>query len=183
MVKGWQKMKIIMVVVTSINGKITRADESDFYKWTSKEDEDYFFDLLKKNKVVLMGSNSFNAVKEKIKPDPDRLRIILTSQPEKYNNFKVAGEIEFWSNTPIQTVKKLERLGYKKIILTGGGAVNSSFLKDGLVDEVWITIEPKLFGSGKPVTGPNNFDIDLKLKELVQLNKKGTLLLKYLVIK
>lgn len=176
-------MKVIMVMVSTLNGKITNGDDPNIYTWTSKEDKNYFFSLLKKNRVVVMGSNTYNAVKDKIQLRRNLLRIVFTRNLRKYSREIIPKQLEFISNSPKQLVKNLKERGYKKILIVGGGKVNSSFLKTGLVDEFYLTLEPKIFGEGKALFEEGAFENKLQLISVKKLNKKGTLLLKYKLLK
>ncbi len=51
-----------------------------------------------------------------------------------------------------QLLKILYKNGIKKILLEGGGTINWSFLKRGLVDELIITIAPYILGGSDSVT-------------------------------
>jgi 2,5-diamino-6-(ribosylamino)-4(3H)-pyrimidinone 5'-phosphate reductase len=46
----------------------------------------------------------------------------------------------------------LRKLGIRKILLEGGGALNWSMLNNGLVDEVSVAITPRILGGEKAVT-------------------------------
>ena len=46
----------------------------------------------------------------------------------------------------------LRKLGIRKILLEGGGALNWSMLSSGLVDEVSVAITPRILGGEKAVT-------------------------------
>ena len=52
-------MKVVMVAVVSANGKLTRGNDPDIYKWTSKEDQNFFFSLISKSKLIVMGSGTY----------------------------------------------------------------------------------------------------------------------------
>src|SRR5438309_4082718 len=57
---------------------------------------------------------------------------------------------------PLVSVKillqTLRKLGIRKILLEGGGALNWSMLSSGLVDEVSVAITPRILGGEKAVT-------------------------------
>ncbi|MDO8429688.1 MAG: dihydrofolate reductase [Candidatus Daviesbacteria bacterium] len=175
-------MKITMVGVMSLDGKITKGISSDIYKWTSLEDQKHFFSQIKKNNLLVMGSQTYEAARDKIKLTKEKLRVILTRDPQKYTPEEIPNILEFSSDSPKVLVKKLEARGYKKMLLLGGGIINSLFLKSSLVNELQITIEPKIFGLGKNLVSDDKLDVDLKLLEIKKLNSKGTLLLVYKVL-
>lgn len=176
------KMKVIMVEVSSINGKMTHGLGENIYEWSSKEDRDYFFDLIDKNNLIVMGSGTYNAVKPVIKLSPDKLRVILTRNLGKYKKETIKNILEFSSETPRKLVARLGKK-YKKMLLVGGAQIVALFLKEGLIDEIYLTVEPVVFGSGKPLFAEGNFEANLILASIKKLNKKGTLLLKYVVEK
>jgi 2,5-diamino-6-(ribosylamino)-4(3H)-pyrimidinone 5'-phosphate reductase len=49
-------------------------------------------------------------------------------------------------------LRTLRKLGIRKILLEGGGALNWSTLNSGLVDEVSVAITPRILGGEKAVT-------------------------------
>lgn len=173
-------MKIILVVVTSIDGKTTKWDKPDIHDLSSKQDQDYFFSTLSKNNLVIMGRRTFEVANPDIYKNPKKLRVVITKNPKKYKN--VEGRLEYTSLPPKQIIANLEKRGFKQAMLVGGSEINSLFFKEGLVNEIWITIEPKIFGTGNDLTANQNLDVKLKLKSLKKLNKNGTLLLKYNVL-
>lgn len=175
-------MKVIMVAVSSLNGKITRGEDPNIYPWTSKEDSNFFFSQIEKNNLIVMGSKTYDVVKKFIKHRKNRLRIVLTKNPNKYLSQTIKGMLEFANDNPLKLIKKLEDRGYKKMLLVGGGAINSLFLKHNLVNEIYLTIEPKIFGTGKNLIADEDLDLSLKLMNIRKLNTQGTLLLKYKVI-
>ena len=40
-----------------------------------------------------------------------------------------------------------QKLGYKKVLIEGGPTLIGSFLKEKLLDELFITIAPKIYGT------------------------------------
>jgi len=170
-------------MVSTLNGKITKGDDSNIYEWTSKEDQEYFFSLLAKNNVVIMGSKTYDVVKSRIRLRKNLLRIVLTKDPKKYIQEIIPGQLEFSNENLHDLVKRLELKRYKRILIVGGAKVNSSFIKARLVDELFLTIEPKIFGKGKPLFDEGKFDKSLELMTIRKLNKSGTLLLKYKLLK
>lgn len=175
-------MKIIMAAVSSLNGKITKGEDPNIYSWTSKEDSKMFFSLIKKNNLIIMGSKTYEIARKIIKHKRNKLRVVLTRNPKKYSEETIKGILEFSSEKPLALIKKLENRGYRKMLLLGGGTINSLFLKSKLVNEIYLTIEPQIFGSGKNLIGEDRFRVCLKLISIKKLNSQGTLLLKLRVI-
>lgn len=175
-------MQVIMVMVATVNGRITRGDDPNIYTWTSKEDADFFFSLMNRHTLIIMGSSTYEAAKEKIKPDKDRLRIVLTADPRKYEADLIPGKLEFSNKKPRELLAGLAAEGYKTVLLVGGGILNAAFLQDNLVTDLYLTVEPKIFGTGKPLIGDGEFERSLLLQSVERLNPQGTLLLRYTVL-
>lgn len=173
-------MKIILLYVSSIDGKLTKWGQSKVHNWTSPEDAEYFLAVRKQNNLIVMGSKTFNAVKPN--PEEGTLRIVMTEQPKKYQQYALPGQIEFSNESPERLVNRLETQ-YKQMILLSGKTLSTAFLKKKLVNELWLTIEPKIFGIGDPLVTEEKLDIQLQLIKLQKLNRKGTLLIKYKVEK
>jgi dihydrofolate reductase len=171
-----------MVMVTTLDGKITKGDDPHIHQWTSKEDQEYFSSLIKSNNLLVFGSQTYEAAKNRMHLSQGKLRVVLTRNPEKYKRDSVPGQLEFSNESPRQLVARLRKKGYKTLLLLGGGVVNALFLRAGLVDELHLTLEPKIFGRGKALVN-EEVNVSLKLTSVKKLNSQGTLLLKYRVLK
>jgi dihydrofolate reductase len=180
-------MKIILIDVSSLDGKLTKWKGNDIYEWSSREDFMHFQKVKSENNLIVMGSGTFDKVKDienaGLKPEKERLRIIMTRRLDKYQKYSIPGQMEFSNESPHDLVHRLEQQGYKQMLLVSGGKVATSFFIEQLIDELWLTIEPKIFGSGEPLVQEGAFDINLRLLDIQKLNNNGTLLLKYHVLK
>lgn len=161
---------VTLMMAISADGKIAK-DKNQFANWTSLEDKKLFVAESKKHGVIMMGENTFNTFPS---PLPHRLNVVFSPTPKPdYDNVKyVSGE-------PEETLIELEKMGYKSALLGGGCFLNSLFLKNKLISEIILTVEPKIFGNGLSL-----FDTDteasLELKSLDKLND-NTFAVKYTV--
>ena len=174
-------MHIILPVVSSVNGNITKGANPYVHTWASKEDASYFSDLKSRYNLLVMGSKTYDASKEFITHTPQKLRVVMTRHPKKYANEAIPNILEFSSQSVLELIKGLGGRGFKNMLLTGGGEINGLFLAAHVVNEVWVTIEPQLFGSGRPIFESPDTYVNLTLQSTQQLNKQGTLLIKYTV--
>jgi dihydrofolate reductase len=126
-----------------------------------------------------MGRKTYEQAKDMMKHREGRLRVILTSRPEDYNKQTIPGQLEFSSESPRQIVQRLSERGYTQALLLGGSSTNSAFLKENLIDELWLTIEPIIFGGGTPLFAESDAKKNWELLSVATLNSQGTLLLKY----
>ena len=79
-----------------------------------------------------------------------------------------------------QAIDDLSRRGVHKILCEGGPTLNTALFQSALVDEIFLTIAPKLFGGQDPLTiikGPRLGTIQLELRSLVE--RDGELFVRY----
>ncbi len=174
-------MKKILIFVTTLDGKITHWGDPHVSKWSSLEDQHYFKEIWDASSLTVMGSSTFDA--EPIKPNPTQHLIIMTRNPVKYKDYEVVGQLEFSNQSPAQLVNHYEKEGLKQMLIVGGPHLATSFFKAQLIDELWLTIEPKIFGTGGNFVINENLDVDLQLLSFEKVNARGTLIAKYSVIK
>ena len=109
--------------------------------------------MLQKNCLILTrSSNGINKVREKE----------VYINPEKVN-----------------LEEYIEEKGYKAVCNLGGRGAYSFGLENDLIDDIYITIEPLMFGEG---IGAFNKKVDTKKFKLIEtkkLNENGSLLLHY----
>jgi len=167
-------MKTIIIMAQTLDGIIARNVEH-VADWTSKEDKKFFVESTKKGGVIVMGRNTFKTVNDK--PLPGRLNLIMTMD-EKDKEMEKAGLLEFAvAEKPQNIIAQLKKRGFKKVFIGGGSMINSLFFDNQLVDELWITIQPKVFGSGLKVFTDQLRDVNLQLRSVKKANQ--TVILKY----
>lgn len=172
-------MKVSIAMVMSADGKTTAGDATGTNHWSSPEDWDFFKRLMREYDCLVMGSATYEAARAIIKPSPDKPRVILTTNPEKYENEADTPGLVFSADEPKKLLESLAAGGYQKILVAGGATTNSRFLDAGVVDDMYITVEPLLFGSGAPLVGPLKEHKKLRLAGYEKLNEQGTVLLNY----
>ena len=69
-------------------------------------------------------------------------------------------------------------MGFKSLVVAGGGKTNASFMKSGLVNEVVFNLEPFMLGNGVKVFDDENFESKLRLLKTTKL-KSGIIQLHY----
>lgn len=174
-------MKVVLAMVMSVDGRTTKWNNPNIYEWTSQEDKKHFFSLIEKNNVIIMGRKTYEAAASVMKLTPSKLRIVLTESPKVYADKATARQLEFTDESPKALIKRFEDRGYKQALLVGGERINEMFFKAKLINEVWVTIEPRFFGTGNGLVAEYKLDVKMRLKNVKIINKAGTLLLKYQV--
>jgi dihydrofolate reductase len=170
---------VLLVAVQTIDGCITYHDEPGTGAFASREDAEHFARTMSTCDCSVFGSRTFEADRVPITSNlaHQRLRVVLTRHPERYAADAVPGALEFSAASPAEVLADLETRGFERCALLGGSVVNGLFLEQDLVDELVITLEPRILGSGTRLTG-GRMDRVFELIEDVPLNA-STRLLRY----
>jgi dihydrofolate reductase len=171
--KQASKIKYSAFVVCSIDGRISENSKSGT-NWASKEDWKHFQKSLSKMDAVLTGHNTYTVAETSLKK---RNTIVLTS---KVSTPTSAGSVVFFNPEKHNIKKFLQSKNYKHIGVIGGSQVYDFCLKNKMIDEIFVTIEPDIFTAGVPMFSGNKFSkYPFILHSVKKLNKKGSLLLQY----
>nr|AIA10584.1 dihydrofolate reductase [uncultured bacterium] len=165
-------MKVSVVAAITADGFIGR-DAHHLSDWTSKEDKQVFVRLTKEAGTIVMGSKTYATIG---RPLPGRRNIVYTTRP---NEFQIEG-VEATSEEPAMLVARLEQEGATGLAVCGGASIYGQFMRAGVVTDLYLTIEPVLFGTGVPLCNAE-LDTRLALRETSKLNE-NTILLHYSVL-
>jgi dihydrofolate reductase len=174
-------MKVILVFVATLNGRITKGDNPEVRIWSSRNDQEYYTNIWATAKLIVMGSSTYDL--NRITPAQKRLVVVMTRRPEDYRDREVKGQMEFTDKNPDELVSFYRNSGYDLMTVVGGPKVATSFLNLSLVDELWLTIEPRLFGKGLNLIAEDDLDVRLRMISCERVNDNGTLITKYSIVK
>ena len=163
-------IKAYIIAAVTADGFIAKNEGHGAF-WTSKEDKARFVALTKRAGVIVMGSTTFKTLPRPLK---ERTNIV-------YSRDKTFEGAETTQDNPVTLIKKLDERGFKKVAICGGASIYNMFMKSGVVDTLYLTIEPIIFGKGI-----NLFNSDLEYHlELISEEKTptGTIMLEYKVKK
>lgn len=166
------KTHYIAFVAASVDGRISLTDKK-LPDWTSKEDWDFFQDSLSRVDAVVVGRNTYQAAAERLRK---RTAYVLSS---RLKTLQRRGSVTFVNPAHVNLA---ELLGiYNTVAVCGGGMVYRTMLENNLLDELYVTIEPLIFGRGKAMFVGDTQTTRLRLLSVRRLNRSGTLLLHYQV--
>lgn len=170
-------MHCYLLAATSVDGFIARSENDRSFDWTSPEDKQFYIEKIKEAEVIVMGMKTFQTFARY--PKGSRW-VLYTRTPGTFTNPKPeVMQAEATDEDPHALFARLEKEGVKSIAICGGASVYSMFVKAGLVDTLYLTIEPVLFGKGVPLFS-GEFESNLQLKESKKLSEQ-TILLEYQV--
>lgn len=165
-------MKVFLIAAITVDGFIGRS-ASHMADWTSPEDKKLFVAKTKEAGIMVMGSKTFATIGRAL---PGRKTIVYTSNPEA---FLAQENVEATNESPAELIARLEQSGAASLAICGGASVYSLFMEAGVVDELYLTVEPLAFGTGVPLFG-NSLETQLDLLSSEKLNS-NTVLLHYAV--
>ena len=90
---------------------------------------------------------------------------------------RVEGNATLVKENIAEVVAKLKAQPGKDMVL-GGAGIGATFMKLGLIDEVWLYVYPVVLGGGKPFFPALDNKIDLRLVE-TKMFTSGVVLLRY----
>ena len=164
------KRKLVLYIATSLDGYI--ATENDSLEWlfkTEGEGDNGYSEFYSTVDTILIGRRTYDWIIEKEKGEfpykNKKCYVFSKSENDKNEN------VEFINQDVVEFTNKIKSLDGGNIWLVGGGNLLHSFIKEKLVDELIITIAPTLIGSGISLFNKNDFELELKLKDMRRFNQ------------
>jgi len=152
-------------IATSLDGYIAREDGTiDWLMELPNPDKsDYgFSEFLERMDGIVMGRKSFEGVLEfgqwpYVKPLP--VFVLSNSLSELPHGLPV--KVEIVKGELKKIIQALADRGIRNLYIDGGKTIQS-FLKEDLIDEMIITKIPILLGSGIPLFGATNMELEFE---------------------
>lgn len=164
-------MEVFIIFAKTLDGFIARTKNQSSFTWTSREDKLWYREQTKMAGAVIFGRTTYETFN---KPIPHCLNLIYTrSQADELAKITMANLMKLKGKTTVMTTKlppgeikdKLNTAGFTGLSVSGGSEVYTTFIKAKIVDKLFITIEPIVFGQGI-----NPFSESLELERFT-LNK------------
>jgi dihydrofolate reductase len=177
------KPVFIAFAAMTLDARIARSsDESS--DWTSAEDKEFFRSKVKEfdPEAVIVGRVTYEVSREAL---AKYNCIVLTRSmplvpvPAMYDNpFGSPRRVFFVNPQQVDLRGHLNDSGYQRVAVFGGAQVYSFCLAQNFLDELYLTVEPVVFGEG-PVLFGFSASGEFALKSIKPLNELGTTLLHY----
>jgi len=165
-------VNVVIFVGVSLDGFIARADGTvDFLEPDEPFDDDMGFSaLLGRVDAMLMGRSTFDFVIDAVPADATGANWPYGETPifvATHRPLDVPGPLRSLVTTvagsPQDLLDELEAAGATSVYVDGG-ALAHQFLAAGLVDELTLTVVPRLIGEGVTLFGPIEADISFALQ-------------------
>ncbi|MDP1722447.1 MAG: dihydrofolate reductase family protein [Candidatus Gottesmanbacteria bacterium] len=136
-------MNVTLLMAITINGFV--AGQDDDTEWV--KDIDALYKMTAEAGVAIMGKRTYDeCVKYNAFPYKGALNIVMTH--DKTLLTKSTDDVIFTDATPQGALQLLEQKGFDHALVIGGGNINGSFLKAGLINEIILDIHPMVMAKG-----------------------------------
>ncbi len=156
-------MLTTVYIATSLDGFIARPDGS--LDWLvdipNPEGSDYgYSEFMKTIDAVVIGRGTYETVLEYPEWPYDKPVFVLSTTLNALPR-RLEGKAELMNMSPKELLSTLEKRGLKSLYIDGGKTIHA-FLTEDLIDRMVITRVPVLIGSGIPLFGYLENDIQFK---------------------
>ncbi len=139
--------KLILFIAASLDGYIaTKGDDLSFLSMVEQEGQDYGYgDFISTVDTVILGRKTYDKVMTMVNefPHADKDAYIITRTPRENKE-----KTRFYTGDLKSLVIKLKKEEGKNIFVDGGAEIVHALLKEGLIDEFYISTIPVLLGEG-----------------------------------
>jgi dihydrofolate reductase len=150
-------------IATSLDGFIAREDGA--IDWLLARDasgeEHGYAQFIAGIDAIVMGRGSYEKALE-LEPWPYARPVLVLSASLAGAPVpaRLAGHVRVVDLSPGDALAKLHAEGCRRVYVDGGKVIQS-FLRQGLIDDMVITLVPVLLGSGRPLFGALEADLSL----------------------
>ena len=147
------------------NGMIAKEnDEVDFvspYSWKG------YKKVVDSSDCIIIGRRTYELMPE-TEFNKDKKYVVITHKKDLPKKIK---KVIFTSSNPSALIRKISQEKIKRTLISGGSQINSLFMKAGLIDEIYLDIEPVFLGTGIKLFTDAEFEAKLELMEIKKLSK------------
>lgn len=158
--------KLILGLAITLDGYIEGRNGE--YDWCFTDQDYGLNEFFKRVDALFMGRKSYEMMQQYANPDTGEMIPGMPKMTEyvfsntltsvKPGSLLISGD----SMAQVRTIKAQPG---KDIWLFGGASLTDALLKEGLVDEIWMSVHPILLGNGKRLFQEQNHRTQLTLLE------------------
>jgi len=169
------KAKYIIIVAVTIDGKIATG-KKHYTDWSSKEDKKFLRAFLNSCDVIVVGNNTYKTASKPL----SKRNCIVFSRSQKVRKSESQGGLVYINPQKKSVARMITAKRYKKVCILGGTQTYNYFLNKDMIDEMFIVIEPIVFGDGLGLFSTLQKEYKrYKLVSIKKLNTEGSILLHY----
>jgi dihydrofolate reductase len=141
------KRKVVLYIAISIDGYIAKPNNDiSFLSMVQKNGEDYGYkDFISTIDTVILGRKTYDWIMTQVSefPHADKNTYIITHTARPS-----IGKTNFYTQDLKELVMQLKHQKGKNIFVDGGAETANELLRQGLIDELILSVIPVLLGEG-----------------------------------
>ncbi len=160
-------MRAILYMAITANGMI--AKENDDTSWVSPTEWKNYSRAIKKSGNMIIGRRTYEVMlrNNEFKKLRDVTVVVLSRKALNSPTKKV-----MVASSPQEALNLLQQQKFKTALLCGGGKLNSGFMKEKLIDEIYLDVEPIILGRGIKLCADADFECKLDFFGIKKLSKQ-----------
>lgn len=165
----------ILVVALTLDGKIARhtRETSD---WTSRQDKEHLRSLIETSDAVVVGRHTYTAHARTL---AKRCCIVFTQQPKC---LRLPDRHIPLLPTRDRLVRLADEQGWAKLCVLGGTRVYEWFFNHDMAHDLYVTVEPIVFGIGVPFLRRLSCEKKAHLVDAQREKNHGSVFLHYRIV-
>jgi len=168
-------MKVVLYMAITANGMIAKNNNN--VEWSNEEGKTYYAKV-KEFGNLITGRITYPLYDLSDFSDMGNPFVVVLTKSRRH---KDKDRVKY-ANSPNTALNILKQNGFRVALVAGGAKTNSSFLKEDLIDEIYLDIEPLIYAKGIELFFPIDADLKLKFLDQKMLNK-NTIQLHYKILR
>lgn len=159
-------MKVVLYMAISVNGYIAKVNNDT--PWSEEEFQSYS-KFVKEFKNLVIGRATYEVMRanDEFRALGRPFIVVVSSKPVMHDSNVVA------VTTPEEALKILAEKNFDKALVAGGGVLNASFMQKRLISEIYLDVEPLVFGRGVRLFAGQEFEASLEFLGVVNLSQNS----------
>ena len=159
-------MKVILYMAVTANSYI--AKENDDASFVSAVEWKSFRKRIKRVGNIIVGRKTYEIMLRNNELNGlNEIKVVVVTGDK---SFTVSDNSHTAAISPKKALEILHQQGFQEALVAGGGGLNTSFMEEGLVDELYLDIEPIILGKGLPLFREAEWEVKLKLLNIKKLS-------------
>ncbi|MCL2382832.1 MAG: dihydrofolate reductase family protein [Oscillospiraceae bacterium] len=159
-------MKVTILMALSLNGFIARQNgDEDFL---SNKNWQIMKEYIKEYDNLIFGRVTYENVitwGEQYQKDLENVNLVIISRKENKSNEDI-----IYCQSPKQAIEYLKNKGMNKVLISGGAQIITSFINEGLADELVLSYNPVIVPQGISLFREAILETKLELKDTKIIN-------------
>jgi dihydrofolate reductase len=159
-------MKVVLYMAITVNGMIASHDHNT--PWTDDEWVAYS-SKVKSIGNLIVGRTTYDFMENDNNfPDLGNPFVVVLTSRHIDNGKNVIAVKSFE-----EAISVLKDRGFAEALIGGGTQLDTAALESGLIDEIYLDVEPFVIGRGLPLFSPSNTNLELKFIKVSQIGKNS----------